>query len=79
MGSTTQGNSFEKHLDHLGQHHDDLAGRDRATRQDHDYLSHVRVIPTNSGRDIVSVPVPMTIKSQIGNPVSLEMNDLRDS
>lgn len=59
----------EKHIHHLGQYHGHLAGHNNATARDHDYLSQIRVIPTNSGKDIISVPVPMTIKSQLGNPV----------
>jgi hypothetical protein len=58
-----------QHISHLAEHHGHLAGHNDARRQDHDYLSQVRVVPTNSGREILSVPVPMTLKSQIGNPV----------
>lgn len=73
MASTVEkSNVLDKHLHHLGQHHGDLAGHERATKRDHDFLSQIRVIPTNSGHEIVSIPVPMTLKSQIGNPVSAQ-------
>lgn len=46
-------NELEKHTHHLGQHHGELAGHQRATERDHDFLSQIRVIPTNSGHQIV--------------------------
>lgn len=68
----SQSTELEKHTHHLSQHHGELAGHQRATKRDHDFLSQIRVIPTHSGHQIVSIPVPMTIKSQIGNPVRIQ-------
>lgn len=63
---------FEKHNDHSSRYHGHLAGhRNDVRKRDHDYLSQIRVIKTNDGKEIVSVPVPMTIKSQLGNPTAL--------
>jgi hypothetical protein len=59
----------DEHKDHLTRHYGHLAGQNDARIRDHDYLSQIRVIQTNGDKDILSVPVPMTIKSQIGNPV----------
>ena len=69
MPSNESDNDIDKHMGHLAQHHGHLAGHNDARKRDHDYLSQIRVIPTNTGQEIVSVPVPMTIKSQMGNPV----------
>jgi hypothetical protein len=60
---------LDEHKDHITRHFGHLAGHNDARVRDHDYLSQIRVIPTNGDRDIISVPVPMTTKSQIGNPV----------
>lgn len=69
--STEKPSALDEHFHHLGDHHGEIAGHERATKRDHDFLSQIRVIPTNSGHEIISIPVPMTLKSQIGNPVSL--------
>lgn len=67
-----EANALEKHVDHSSRYHGHLAGNHNDVRKrDHDYLSQIRVIRTNDGKDIVSVPVPMTIKSQLGNPTAL--------
>lgn len=64
--------ALEQHNDHTSRYHGHLAGNhNEVHKRDHDYLSQIRVIKTNDGKDIVSVPVPMTIKSQIGNPTAL--------
>ena len=64
--------AFEKHTDHTSRFHGHLAGnRNEVRKRDHDYLSQIRVTKTNDGKEIVSVPVPMTIKSHIGNPTAL--------
>lgn len=59
----------DEHKDHITRSFGHLAGHNDARIRDHDYLSQIRVIQTNGDKDIVSVPVPMTTKSQIGNPV----------
>jgi hypothetical protein len=64
--------ALEKHTDHSSRYHGHLPGnRNNVCKRDHDYLSQIRVITTNDGKEIVSVPVPMTIKSQLGNPTAL--------
>ena len=69
MSPNQSDSRIDKHVDHLAQHNGHLAGHNDARKRDHDYLSQIRVIPTNSGQEIISLPVPMTIKSQLGNPV----------
>lgn len=65
-------NALEKHTEHSSRYHGHLAGNhDDVRKRDHDYLSQIRVIKTDDGKEIVSVPVPMTIKSQLGNPTAL--------
>jgi hypothetical protein len=59
---------LDEHKDHITRHFGHLAGRNDARIRDHDYLSQIRVIQTNGDKDIMSVPIPMTTKSQIGNP-----------
>ena len=61
---------LSEHLNHLAKHHGEGAGHGQATKRDHEFLSQVRVVSTESGHEVISIPVPMTIKSQIGNPVS---------
>ena len=69
--------ALEKHTDHSSRYHGHLAGnRNDVCKRDHDYLSQIRVITTNDGKEIVSVPVPMTIKSQLGNPTALAIGAL---
>jgi hypothetical protein len=58
-----------EHKDHITRHFGHLAGHNDARIRDHDYLSQIRVIQTNGDKDVMSVPIPMTTKSQIGNPV----------
>jgi hypothetical protein len=61
-----------KHEEHHTRYNGHLPGLNNDVRErDHDYLSQTRVIKTNDGKDIISVPVPMTIKSQLGNPTAL--------
>lgn len=65
-------NALEKHTEHSARYHGHLAGNHNDVRKrDHDYLSQIRVNKTNDGKEIVSVPVPITIKSQLGNPTAL--------
>lgn len=65
-------NALEKHTEHSSRYHGHLAGNHNDVRKrDHDYLSQIRVIKTNDGKEIVSLRVPMTIKSQLGNPTAL--------
>lgn len=70
--STVHPNELEKHEEHHSRYNGHLVGHHNDVRKrDHDYLSQIRVIKTNDGKDIISVPVPMTTKSQLGNPTAL--------
>lgn len=70
--------NLEEHIGHLAHHNGHLAGHNDARKRDHDYLSQIRVIPTNSGHEIISVPVPITLKSQLGNPVTFILSRFAD-